>query len=95
MTTYRYKWERYFAWYFILAFCVALVGLGTEFYFSQEAYHHPSAGRTEFFVTHGIQCWVSPPIWWAHKIGLVAFFSIFAAMLIYKGARSFADGWNS
>jgi hypothetical protein len=91
----RYNWERYFRWYIALALCAAVLGFATEFYFSQAAYHHPSAGRTTLFTTHGIDCWVSPPIWWVHRIGIVAFFSIFAAALIHRLAVGFAEGWNS
>jgi hypothetical protein len=95
MTTFRSKWDRYFRWYIGLAAFAGVLGFATEFYFSQSAFHHPSLGRSELFTTHGIACWVSPAIWWVHKIGILAFWSIFLAALIYKGARAFAEGWNS
>jgi hypothetical protein len=95
MTTYRYKWERYLGWYGALAVPASILGIGAEFYFSQPQFRHPSPGRTERFISHGVDCWVSPLIWWIHKIGIIAFVSIFVVILIDKAARAFVDGWNS
>ena len=95
MTTSRYKWERYFVWYFGVGFAGIPLVLAIEFASDLVDWSHPSASRPAEIVSHGAEFWVSPPIWWAHQIGLYLFISLLPALAIYLVVRSFLNGWNS